>query len=71
MKEELIQKHKVDILSVVGTIILNPDGTEKIIKRASESCADISIRFAMDCLNKAKDLDIQTVYNQLKQQLIK
>lgn len=32
---------------------------------------DSHIEFAMICLDRAKDLDIQTVYNQLKQQLPK
>lgn len=67
MKEELIQKQK----EILFSFIMSTGIPDKMYNECAKSCADVSIQFAMGCLNKAKDLDIQTVYNQLKQQLSK
>jgi len=46
------------------------DGLPKdIINKATEMEKEENIKAQLECLNRAKDLDIQTVYNELKQQL--
>jgi hypothetical protein len=50
-----------------------PEGNQiaiyAILDQAKEMEKAEKIKAQMECLNRAKDLDIQSVYNELKQQL--
>jgi hypothetical protein len=53
--------------SLTSYIVLKEQ--EEILKKAKEMEEIEKIKAQMECLNRAKDLDIQTVYNELKQEL--
>lgn len=53
--------------SLTSYIVLKQQ--EEILKKAKEMEKVEKIKAQMECLNRAKDLDIQTVYNELKKQL--